>query len=163
MCHPEKSRRTPEAFITPSPKNHTQRYVCAGSLESGCRLQRVYHLRSNLEVTCNTGSVAAQVLWIQVPLTRPWREWRPQTAPQVTNNGISLIFIGFHWFSLDLLYIWYIYGIYIVIWEKNVIGHHFNMSGKSVSDVCSGGMAGIPGGWVERKPWKFAKSIYPGF
>ena len=36
------------------------------------------------------------------------------------------------------------------------------MSGKSVSDVYSGGMVGIPGGWVEPKPWKIEKSIYPG-
>ena len=43
----------------------------------------------------------------------------------------------------------YIYGIYIPKKQssgKNNIGHHFNMSGKSISDVCSGGMGGIPGG-----------------
>ena len=49
MSHPEKSRRTPEAFITPSPKNHTQRNVCPVYVAdySGCTIYWTYVLGPN--------------------------------------------------------------------------------------------------------------------
>ena len=147
-------------------------------LGSGCYWTKPKHTRKSLKTQSDylkrfqnvrfRGKKVAAPVWHDLPACSAlWILANHQKSLIFIDfHWFSLIFIEFHWFSLIFTYIWCIYGIYIVyIWSSENIffGHHFNMSVKSVSDVYSGGMVGIPGGWVEPKPWKIEKSIYPGY